>query len=432
MQTQYYGLTSLQTQFVERLQALKEQNGPVQLAVELPFMPAEDWLDSLKALPRWFWTDRLLSQVVAAAGEVLVWHDLQSVQQFLRSAPHAMRCYGGWSFEADTALQPPWQAWQPVHFFLPRWELRQLNEHSLLCVNLVESQKLQELEQAFELLQPAETQVPDPLLGELNHWPGREDWLRMVQAAQQTLQRTGLKKVVLSRVSQTHLPALSPRLMGRLLARRRQAYHFWFQPQADQVLWGASPERLYARQGRLIQTEALAGTRPLPENPELAEAYRQELLHSAKEQQENERVQQHLELGLKYLTLNLEMRPLTVIQAGPVQHLYRQFAGRLLEGVTDQQILQALHPTPAVSGFPSAEARQVLTQLEPHERGWYTGAMGWISADAAEWCVVLRAALWQHQQLHFYTGAGIMPDSDPAAEWDELEAKLLSLKTLFY
>lgn len=426
---------SLYKAFADKLNGLKESEGPIQLAIEVQEPSIIEWLNQRSALPRWFWSDRSLSQQVAASGQVQSWDSLHAVQQFLQQAPHEMRCYGGWGFDQSRKYGAPWQDWPGTQFFLPRWELRQLGDYQLLCVNLIApaGEKLAELEAAVELLRPVwRPATSTGPLAELQETPDESAWYQMLAQAQVILDQDRLQKIVLSRESSSSLTDLGLDLMQRLLERQRQAYHFWFQPQSDEILWGASPERLYARQGRLIQTEALAGTRPLPSDRRLADRFRRELLNSPKEQQENERVQQYLESQLCPLTEELVVRPLSVVRAGPVQHLYRQLEGRLHLSVRDTDLKDALHPTPAVSGFPSPEAMAILQKLEPHERGWYTGALGWISNEAAEWCVTLRAALWSQGCLHFYTGAGIMPDSDPAAEWQELEAKLLSLKTLFY
>lgn len=417
---------------------------PVQLQV--PVAQCSDlisWLQAQAVCPRLFWTDRRREHLVAAAGEVQRWDSLQAVQDALKQLPREMRIYGGWAFapasaHAEIADPNPWQDWPDEYFFLPRWELRQQHQKEYLCLNLWGTLSREaEIDLALSQLtvpEPASPQATYPplRLETLHDTPDLEGWQQMLRQAQAQFAQDKLQKLVLSKVSCSKVSHLPLAFMQRLLDRQRQAYHFWFEPFEDHVLWGASPERLYTREGRIVKTEALAGTRPRPENPELALAFRDELLHSPKEQQENERVQEHIERRLGPLSSSFWMEPLTVIQAGPVQHLYRQIKAEIHETIQDTELVRTLHPTPAVSGYPSSSAIAALKAIEPHARGWYTGALGWISAEAAEWTVVLRVALWQNQCMYFYTGAGIMPDSDPLAEWEELEAKLLSLKTLFY
>lgn len=413
---------------------------PVQLrvAVEEP-SDLILWLQAQKHRPRLFWTDRRREHRVAAAGKVRTWPDLASAQAAIKACDPSLRVYGGWAFNTQNpSTQNPWKKWPTQYFFLPRWEMRQTPENKkYLCLNLWgDASREIEITQALEqLILPKSQDQPlssSFVLEALHDTPNRQGWNDMLISAQKHFDSGHLQKLVLSKVSCSKVPGLQLHLMQRLLDRQRQAYHFWFEPFENSVLWGASPERLYTRTGRIVKTEALAGTRPSPENPDQVLAFRDELLHSPKEQQENERVQEHIEKRLGPLSSSFWMEPLTVIQAGPVQHLYRQIKAEIHPGIQDDQLVKTLHPTPAVSGYPSQLAIEALEDIEPHERGWYTGALGWISSGAAEWTVVLRVALWQDNCMYFYTGAGIMPDSDPDAEWDELEAKLLSLKTLFY
>lgn len=397
------------------------------------------WLQAQPHRPRLFWTDRRREHRVAAAGEVRTWPDLASAQAAIKDCEPNLRVYGGWAFNPRrVSHQAPWQAWPTQHFFLPRWELRQTPENKrYLCLNLWgELSREAEINLALEQLVLPEHQEaplsPSLMLEALHDTPNLQGWHSMLAQAKGHFESGHLQKLVLSKVSCSKVPGLNLHLMQRLLDRQRQAYHFWFEPFENSVLWGASPERLYTREGRIVKTEALAGTRPCPENPDQALAYRDALLHSPKEQQENERVQEHIEKRLGPLSSSFWMEPLTVIQAGPVQHLYRQIKAEIHPDIQDVQLVKTLHPTPAVSGYPSHLAIDALEAIEPQDRGWYTGALGWLSSAAAEWTVVLRVALWQEECMYFYTGAGIMPDSDPDAEWEELEAKLLSLKTLFY
>jgi menaquinone-specific isochorismate synthase len=107
-----------------------------------------------------------------------------------------------------------------------------------------------------------------------------------------------------------------------------------------------------------------------------------------------------------------------------IQHLRTRFSGHLKPGVSNFEIISALHPSAAVGGYPVKTAPALLHQFEPFDRGWYAGQMGWISADSAEFVVAIRSALLSDTQLDLFSGAGIVADSHPEAEWDEIEAKI--------
>ena len=93
-------------------------------------------------------------------------------------------------------------------------------------------------------------------------------------------------------------------------------------------------------------------------------------------------------------------------------------------GVTDAQIIQALHPSAAVLGYPRDKAWQWLRAYEDHVRGWYAGPVGWFERDRAQFAVAIRCAMVASTQLHFYAGAGLVPASRPLEEWEEVENKM--------
>lgn len=422
--------------FRHRLAAAPERDA-IQLAVEVAPVDMLSWLQGQNETLQFFWTSRKRGFQVAALGAVRRWNDLTALEAELATMGQdlpELRCYGGWRFDAGHAAAEPWQDWPGSLFFWPRWELRGEKGHHRLILNLAgpRVQHAQELAEALQMLRAPAALPPEiPQLIGLEHRPQLAGWTEQINKAQAAFHKGELRKLVLSRVSKARLESLPLTLMQRLYAQGREAYHFWFRPMPDQVLWGASPERLYALTDGTLWTEALAGTRQRPQDPARQEALRTELLASHKEHAENEWVLQHLEHALAPLVSDLSADPLRVIPSGPVQHLYRCVQAHLSPGLSNARLVEALHPTPAVSGFPSSDAVARLRGIEAHDRGWYAGALGWVSPTAAEWSVVLRCALWKQGLIHFFTGAGIMPESEPAAEWQELNLKLSSLLALW-
>ena len=95
------------------------------------------------------------------------------------------------------------------------------------------------------------------------------------------------------------------------------------------------------------------------------------------------------------------------------------------------EVLAALHPTPAVGGSPQKSALDLIRELEPHRRGWYSGAVGHIGCRNTELAVAIRCALLDENRVRLYSGAGIVPGSQPEAEWRELESKIAAALSLF-
>jgi salicylate biosynthesis isochorismate synthase len=125
-----------------------------------------------------------------------------------------------------------------------------------------------------------------------------------------------------------------------------------------------------------------------------------------------------------------------IVQAEPkivvlphLQHLCSEVQGSLEPGRHVLDIVHELHPTPAVSGWPTQEAQTWLQQHEEMQRGWYAGAIGWFNHQGdGTFAVSIRSALLSGQTAIAFAGAGIVPDSNPAAEWTETEWKLTTVQ----
>jgi isochorismate synthase len=110
-------------------------------------------------------------------------------------------------------------------------------------------------------------------------------------------------------------------------------------------------------------------------------------------------------------------------------HLGTTITGELADpDVSVLRLAAALHPTPAVCGTPTAVARDLVGELEPFDRGYYAGAVGWVDTSGdGEWAVAIRCAEVAARSLRLYAGGGILPASDPEAELAETSAKFQTL-----
>ncbi|GAB4860713.1 Isochorismate synthase 1, chloroplastic [Ancistrocladus abbreviatus] len=106
-----------------------------------------------------------------------------------------------------------------------------------------------------------------------------------------------------------------------------------------------------------------------------------------------------------------------------VQHLYARLKGRLKNEDDEFDILSSLHPSPAVCGFPTEEARLLIAETESFDRGMYAGPVGWFGGEEAEFAVGIRSSLVIQGGALAYAGTGIVQGSDPSLEWEELELK---------
>jgi menaquinone-specific isochorismate synthase len=195
-------------------------------------------------------------------------------------------------------------------------------------------------------------------------------------------------------------------------------------------LVGATPELLVSRTGDRVFSRVLAGTTARGGNPAADTARVDALLHSAKDLAEHRFAVESLVASLaphvRDLVVPAEPHPL---ELSNVTHLATDVVATLEDGSDVLDLLAAVHPTAAVGGTPSDVALDVLAELEPMNRGRYTGPVGWVDARGdGEWGIALRCAQLDGPTARLFAGGGIVAGSDPDDEVLEAQAKLLPMR----
>lgn len=254
-------------------------------------------------------------------------------------------------------------------------------------------------------------------------------YLRRAQLALREIGKGRLSKLVLAR--EIHLSSTEPiDVVAWLLALRERFPNctLYAIGMGTRCFFGASPERLLRVRGREVETMALAGTAARGasrrRDAELAEA----LGASPKERDEHAIVVAQLRAALAGCCseVDVDAAP-SLLKTRTVQHLCTRIRARH-PSLSILQLLARLHPSAAVAGAPSASAQSWLAAHEGFDRGWYAGPVGYIDADGdGEFAVALRGALVDGARISAWAGAGLVADSDPAAEYTETELKLRSV-----
>ena len=193
---------------------------------------------------------------------------------------------------------------------------------------------------------------------------------------------------------------------------------------------GATPEALFEKRGLKATTEALAGTiRSLGSEPPLLGAQKAKLLGSDKDALEHAYVVREIDETLRPLAASVTHPTYPEIRKfRNILHLCTPFVAELNATTTAFDLLAAMHPTPAVGGLPRSGAAQWIAQHERHERGWYTGPVGWLDAnDDGAFVVAIRSGVITKEMAYVYTGAGIVAESDDEIEYAETQLKQLPL-----
>ncbi|MET0739847.1 MAG: isochorismate synthase [Acidimicrobiales bacterium] len=254
-----------------------------------------------------------------------------------------------------------------------------------------------------------------------------DDWCAAVVAGRDAVRAEELRKVVLAR----QLVVESDRPFDRrgVLRRLAAAFPGCVLAAVDGFVC-ASPETLVSRHDDVVRSHPLAGTAPRGGDPTADARLAAGLLASAKDRAEHQVtidfVHQTLLPWCSFL--DEEAEP-SVVGVANVQHLGTMVEGQLSDPAPSVlEMVEALHPTPAVGGDPRDAAIALIARLETGDRGRYAGPVGWVDgAGNGSWAVGIRSAELTGTTATLWAGVGIVADSDPVAELEETRAKLQAM-----
>ncbi|TNE48488.1 MAG: isochorismate synthase [Deltaproteobacteria bacterium] len=427
---------------------------PSLLQLQLPLEPVSPlgWLAQQTLEKKVFWSSRDRHLTFAGAGEAehlqsetlqasdTIWSTLRQLE---RANIPGLRYVGGMRFDALRSRSEHWSSWGASSWSLPRWNLSHEQDQCLFSVTLccrepsrfpkVLKETRDELEQLVWSDAALSSFSPLQVL-ERKDSPDQQGWTERLEQSAQWFAEGSLDKIVWARETCLQCSGQPSPLawLQEWEERSHDTFLFLFQPEHGVAFVGASPERLYAREGRQILCEALAGTAPRHPNPSEDARLGAELLASEKNRREQKFVFDRVQALLQECcsTVYGDWEP-TLRRLQHVQHLWSELRGDLLDSITDRDLLERLHPTPAVGGQPGERAVELLASGEPFDRGWYAAPVGWIGPEGAELSVAIRSALVHHKNVYLYTGAGIVPGSQPDLEWQELAYKFKTFQDFF-
>jgi anthranilate synthase component 1 len=262
--------------------------------------------------------------------------------------------------------------------------------------------------------------------GPTRRFPSRFDYEKGVRRAKDYIRAGDAFQIVLSQRAERPTSATAIDLY-RTLRRVNPSPYLFLLEFDDLALIGSSPETLVKAEGTRASLNPIAGT--IRRGPGDAER----LLASEKDRAEHVML---VDLGRNDLsrvcragTVKVE-RLLEPEQFSHVTHLVSEVAGELREGATSFDLLRACFPAGTVSGAPKVRAMQIISELEGYRRGLYAGAVGYaLPSGDLDTCIAIRTIVLRDGVAYLQAGAGIVADSDPAAEHDECLRKLAALET---
>jgi menaquinone-specific isochorismate synthase len=344
------------------------------------------------------------------------------------------RVVGGLAFDADHEPTDPWNGFPAAGFVLPEVQLTRDDEATYLTVTAygpdataeaVEERLDEFVEQLDSLPMMQSSGGPPGVTGQ--RWQTeREDWTEQVAHAVERIRDGDLLKVVLATALSVDLAAevVVPEVLERLRRTYPDCYRFLVQPEDGGAFFGPPPERLVRLDGRYVQTEALAGSMPRGETPEEDDDLARSLLDSEKIQHEQGLVAETIREQLSAYG-DVTEKAQGVRKLTNIQHLQTPITAELDGDEHVLSLVEALHPTPAVGGLPLSRALETIRETESFDRGWYASPVGWFDADGdGEFAVGIRSGVAGGNSATLFAGNGIVADSDPDAEWEELQPKV--------
>jgi len=353
--------------------------------------------------------------------------------------PPSPRLFGGFAFRGEHLAEGAWEGFPTALFILPEVELVGGEDGGVLTCRSFLSPgedptkcrarlrgRLEEVRSAL-LSTPIKGPVGEPWIPATRVETEMDVWNQAVDRALSEMADGDVSKIVLARVQSVSAEGgLDAVDVAMNLWRDNPGAHvFFFEPQPGHVLLGAAPETVATVARRAFMATAVAGSAPRGDSEGERKRLAQALLRSKKDRMEHSMCVQDMaeRLGPISGQLQVDAEP-HVLTLSTIQHLETVLTSNLKAGETVLSALEALHPTPAVCGLPRDAALNFLKEVEPFQRGWYSGPVGWFDGDGdGVFVPALRSAVGTGSEWRLFAGAGIVAGSNPKQEWDETRIK---------
>lgn len=240
---------------------------------------------------------------------------------------------------------------------------------------------------------------------------------KLVSNAISEIQKGSFQKVVLSRRIKIRVWSESLSTYFQLLTRKYPNTFCYVFSHPKVGKWAAAtPERLLEVTSNEVKTMSLAGTKKA----------KKFVIWTKKEKEEQQIVTEYIENQLSTIFTDVKVGNTQTIKAGRLAHLCTEISCSFSEEININKVINLLHPTPAVCGFPTEKAKKFIIENENYYRDFYTGYCGLINFSEnkkADLFVNLRCMQISENQINIYVGAGITADSNPEKEWQETQNK---------
>jgi len=254
----------------------------------------------------------------------------------------------------------------------------------------------------------------------------KENHIALVQKAIDFIKNNKAKKIVLSRKETLTIDQLKVvNTFRKMLKAYKNAFvYLWYHPEIG--LWmGATPEKLLIVEKGKFATMALAGTQKYNGTVDV--------VWQNKEKQEQQYVTDFMAENLKESVESLDITAPFTVQAGNLVHIRTDISGKLKSAGSIENLINILHPTPAVCGLPKDVAAAFIMENEGYHRAYYSGFLGALNNNESNNLFVnLRCMQLENKLVSLYVGGGITAESIPENEWEETVSKSEVMKKVLF
>lgn len=350
---------------------------------------------------------------------------------------------GGHAFNPNAPSDETWKSFPRGRFVLPECLATRNDDGTWLTISSLVNpgeKKDQVFRRFSDLCIHYENRMPVTLppitsgpVDKFRDVPDHDSYADTIHSILEKLKPGFIEKVVLSRSHHVKIDKNFSSVSAMQVLRNAypNCMSFFYSFPGEGIFFGSTPERLIRLQGDSFETEALAGTIPRGKNMEEDRLLAETLLESHKEREEHRYVLEQIQRKLTGLSDDLESGETPhIFKLKNVQHLKTPIYGSLNSDMHVLELVNRLHPTPAVAGTPTSAAIAIIEKLETHDRGWYSGPIGWTDINGnGEFFVGLRSALVSENEAHVFAGGGIVSESIAEREWEETELKIQPILT---
>jgi len=351
--------------------------------------------------------------------------------------------FGGFAFDPSNKISSEWDTFPSAFFAVATFQLVIRNEQAFVSIHYITDE--QESAEAFEHLRiERDTLIHTAQVKELkvHEQPEvieredrlKEEYLYAVEDVTKRIQQDEVKKVVIGRsLKLTFNHSFSAATAIYNASKEQPESYLFGLEKDDKMFFGATPERLVKVEKGQVQSSGIAGSvkrgKNSIEDKELGEG----LLVDSKNLGEHKYVVDMIQQVFTQYCEDIKVPPRPkLMKIRDIQHLFTPIEGRLKQDSSLFELVEALHPTPALGGEPRMEAVKIIRESEHMNRGYYAAPIGWINAEGdGEFVVGIRSALLENQHAYLYAGGGIVAESSSIDEFEETRVKFRPMLRTF-